>query len=44
MQVWDRNAPLPMESDRIVDWDEARETVISAYGAFDAYGRPGPVF
>lgn len=35
MQVWDRNAPLPMESDRIVDWDEARETVMSAYGAFD---------
>ncbi|HKL68818.1 M3 family oligoendopeptidase [Salibaculum sp.] len=35
MQVWDRNAPLPMESDRIVDWDEARETVMSAYAGFD---------
>ncbi len=23
MQVWDRNAPLPMQSDRIVDWAEA---------------------
>ena len=35
MQVWDRNAPLPMESDRVVDWDEARATVMSAYAGFD---------
>ncbi|PWG17177.1 M3 family oligoendopeptidase [Salibaculum griseiflavum] len=35
MQVWDRNAPLPMESDRIVDWDEARDTVMTAYAGFD---------
>jgi oligoendopeptidase F len=35
MQVWDRNAPLPMESDRRIGWDEARETVLSAYGEFD---------
>ena len=35
MEVWDRNAPLPMESDRIVGWDEARETVTAAYNAFD---------
>ncbi len=35
MQVWDRNAPLPMESDRTVGWDEARDTVMSAYGGFD---------
>jgi oligoendopeptidase F len=35
MQVWDRNAPLPMESDRIVDWAEARSTVMDAYTAFD---------
>jgi oligoendopeptidase F len=35
MEVWDRNAPLPMESDRKVGWDEAKETVLSAYGAFD---------
>ena len=34
MEVWDRNAPLPMESDRIVGWDEARETVLSAYSGF----------
>ncbi|WP_297769906.1 M3 family oligoendopeptidase [uncultured Roseovarius sp.] len=35
MQVWDRNAPLPMEETRIVGWDDARETVMNAYGAFD---------
>ena len=35
MQVWDRNAPLPMEDDRIVGWDEARKTVMDAYTAFD---------
>ena len=35
MQVWDRNAPLPMESERKIGWDEAKDTVLSAYGAFD---------
>ncbi|MCR8546394.1 M3 family oligoendopeptidase [Salipiger sp. P9] len=35
MQVWDRNAPLPMESDRIVGWDEAQTTVMEAYAGFD---------
>jgi len=35
LQVWDRNAPLPMEDKRIVGWDAARETVISAYAGFD---------
>jgi oligoendopeptidase F len=35
MQVWDRNAPLPMESTKTVDWNEATETVMSAYGEFD---------
>ncbi|WP_425098627.1 M3 family oligoendopeptidase [Tropicibacter sp. S64] len=35
MQVWDRNAPLPMETTRIVKWEEARETVMNAYNAFD---------
>lgn len=35
MQVWDRNAPLPIEDPRIVDWDEATETVMSAYAGFD---------
>lgn len=35
MQTWDRNAPLPMESDKTVGWDEATETVMSAYASFD---------
>lgn len=35
MQVWDRNAPLPQEDTRTVDWDEATKTVVEAYGAFD---------
>ncbi len=35
MQVWDRNAPLPMETTRTVNWDEARDTVMSAYAGFD---------
>ena len=35
MQVWDRNAPLPMESDRRIGWDEAKDTVLTAYGEFD---------
>ena len=35
MEVWDRNAPLPMEDDRIVGWDDAEKTVMDAYGAFD---------
>ncbi len=35
MQVWDRNAPLPMEETRIVGWDDARDTVMNAYTEFD---------
>ncbi|MGB3243845.1 MAG: M3 family oligoendopeptidase [Sulfitobacter sp.] len=35
MQVWDRNAPLPMEDPRIVDWKAAEKTVMDAYTAFD---------
>ena len=35
MQTWDRNAPLPMESKRLVTWDEARAIVDGAYGDFD---------
>ncbi|MBC7164789.1 MAG: M3 family oligoendopeptidase [Roseovarius sp.] len=34
MQVWDRNAPLPMEEARLVTWEEARETVMAAYAGF----------
>ncbi|MCW1933940.1 M3 family oligoendopeptidase [Pararhodobacter zhoushanensis] len=35
LQVWDRNAPLPMETTRLVTWSEAQETVLSAYAEFD---------
>ncbi len=35
MQVWDRNAPLPMEDSRVVGWDQAEKTVMDAYSAFD---------
>lgn len=31
---WDRNAPLPEVPMRSFKWDEARDTVLSAYGAF----------
>ncbi len=35
LQVWDRNAPLPESDETKVSWDEARETVLSAYAGFD---------
>ncbi|WP_340303353.1 M3 family oligoendopeptidase [Roseobacter sp. HKCCD7870] len=35
LEVWDRNAPLPMEDERIVPWIEARRIVTEAYSAFD---------
>ena len=35
LQVWDRNAPLPIETPKTVDWDSATKTVLEAYGAFD---------
>ena len=35
MQVWDRNAPLPMEDPRLISWDDAEKTVMDAYNAFD---------
>ncbi|AVW90490.1 M3 family oligoendopeptidase [Celeribacter baekdonensis] len=35
LQVWDRNAPLPMEETRVVDWDSARAMVMDAYAGFD---------
>ncbi|HVX92197.1 MAG TPA: M3 family oligoendopeptidase [Xanthobacteraceae bacterium] len=31
---WDRNAPLPQVPTRTIDWREARQTVLAAYGAF----------
>ncbi|MGY6547912.1 MAG: M3 family oligoendopeptidase [Roseinatronobacter sp.] len=34
LEIWDRNAPLPMEAPRKIGWDEARETVLDAYAGF----------
>ena len=34
MQIWDRNAPLPIEDDKLVDWATAQEMVLSAYAEF----------
>jgi len=31
---WDRNAPLPKVEQRTIPWDQARQTVLTAYGAF----------
>ena len=34
LQHWDRNAPLPGAEDHTIRWDEARDLVLRAYGAF----------
>jgi oligoendopeptidase F len=34
LEYYDRNAPLPDDDDREIPWDEARATVLGAYGAF----------
>ncbi|MEL7229000.1 MAG: M3 family oligoendopeptidase [Pseudomonadota bacterium] len=31
---WDRNAPLPIGPQRTIKWEEARQTVLDAYGGF----------
>ena len=35
MDYWDRNAPLPEDDDRKIEWLEAKSMVLDAYGAFD---------
>jgi oligoendopeptidase F len=35
MQVWDRNAPLPLEDTAVVSWEDAEKIVMEAYSAFD---------
>ncbi len=35
MEVWDRNAPLPMDEERVIDWPLARKMVMDAYAGFD---------
>jgi len=34
MEHWDRNAPLPKSDERVIGWDEARETILNAYSGF----------
>ncbi len=34
LEYWDRNAPLPFESDRKYSWDEAVDIVLKAYKQF----------
>lgn len=34
LNSWDRNAPLPDADTRVISWEEARQTVLSAYDAF----------
>ncbi|MEA4838885.1 MAG: M3 family oligoendopeptidase [Rhodospirillaceae bacterium] len=34
MEHWDRNAPLPEDSDHLIPWPEARRIVLEAYRAF----------
>ncbi len=34
LEIWDRNAPLPEAPQETVSWDDARRTVLEAYGAF----------
>jgi oligoendopeptidase F len=34
LQHWDRNAPLPNDDDRLIEWPDATKQVLNAYGAF----------
>ena len=34
LEFWDRNAPLPKVEQRTIPWEEARDTVLSAYAGF----------
>ncbi|NOX40023.1 MAG: M3 family oligoendopeptidase [Alphaproteobacteria bacterium] len=34
LEIWDRNAPLPQEEQKVVGWTQARKTVLEAYGDF----------
>lgn len=35
LNYWDRNAPLPERAEKTYAWDEAKTTVLDAYGRFD---------
>ena len=34
MEHWDRNAPLPIQVDKVISWKEAQNTVLDAYRGF----------
>jgi oligoendopeptidase F len=34
LAYWDRNAPLPKVPTPVIGWEQARDTVLTAYGAF----------
>ncbi|WP_417694235.1 M3 family oligoendopeptidase [Roseibium sp.] len=34
MNFWDRNAPLPKSDGRVIPWNEAKDTVLTAYAGF----------
>jgi len=34
LEVWDRNAPLPIDPPSTIGWDQAQKTVMNAYAAF----------
>ena len=36
LNYWDRNAPLPEDLDRKIEWAEAKDIVLDAYGAFSS--------
>ena len=42
LEYWDRNAPLPEDSDRRVPWPEAKVVVLDAYRALLAAARRDP--
>ena len=31
LEIWDRNAPLPMESNQTITWTDATKLVLDAY-------------
>lgn len=35
LEFWDRNAPLPETPNALIPWSDAKDTVLSAYAAFD---------
>lgn len=34
LEYWDRNAPLPLADDQLIEWDKAQQIVLSAYQEF----------